>query len=48
MIKDSGNSVVSSVPAGAKISIRNQEYTVRFDGEPTVESREFEQKKNWF
>ena len=40
--------ITSSVPAGAKVSIKNQEYSVRFDGEAQVESRELDQEKNWF
>ena len=40
--------ITSSVPAGAKVSIKNQEYTVRFDGDTSFESRELEQNKDWF
>ncbi len=40
--------ITSSIPAGAKVSIRNQEYSVRFEGEPAPEMRELDQEKNWF
>ncbi|MDO4620596.1 MAG: serine O-acetyltransferase EpsC [Lachnospiraceae bacterium] len=40
--------ITSSVPAGARVSIKNQELSVKFDGVAKVEKRELEQKENWF
>ena len=40
--------ITSSIPAGAKVSIKNQEYSVRFDGDIRPKTRELEQEKNWF
>ena len=39
--------ITSSIPAGAKVSIRNQEYSVRFD-EGFEQPKELEQSTEWF
>ena len=39
--------ITSSIPAGAKVSIANQEYSVRYD-ESFEKPRELEQDKAWF
>lgn len=38
--------ITSSIPKGAKVSIKNQEYTVQYDH--SAETKEVEQAKNWF
>ena len=40
--------ITSSIPAGAKVSIKNQEYTVHYDNEGFAEPRDLDQEKNWF
>ena len=40
--------ITSSIPAGARISIKNQEYSVRFEGESIAEARDMNMEKNWF
>lgn len=39
--------ITSSVPEGARVSIKNQEYSVSFAGQ-AVESHELDQEKSWF
>ncbi|MBQ6376031.1 MAG: serine acetyltransferase [Lachnospiraceae bacterium] len=40
--------ITSSIPAGAKVSIKNQEYSVRYDDEGEATLREVEQIRNWY
>ena len=40
--------ITSSIPAGARVSIKNQEYTVRFEGEKPAEARDLEMEHQWF
>ena len=44
-----GNAFITkTVPEGAKVSIKNQELRYKYDVEPSLEKKEFDEEESWF